>query len=558
VRDLAASFPDKYPQAAEYLRRLEVVQTEDEFLALQREALVANPLVSGQPILFVRRPQYVNTHGPDETMCQANEAVVSGCFRGGGQLKLLDVPTGTTQVLLDVPQGIARDPVVHFDGRRILFSLRRDVRDDYHLYQIDADGQNLRQLTAAPRVSDIQPTYLPSGRILFSSTREPKYIHCQRHLMASLFLMEPDGANIHQIGYNTLFEGRSSLLPDGRVLYSRWEYVDKHFSSAYGLWTTNPDGTGQSLLYGGLSWQPGAILDARAIPGSSQMVCIFGSVHDHDWGAIVVVDPLQGNDGPRTWIRTWPGDIRSRLAQWNVVGRVGSYDSFVGLAPKYATPYPLSEKYFLCSRTVDAKSQEMAIFLVDIFGNEVLLHREAPGCFQPAPLAARPRPPVIPDRLDPLRDTGQFYIADVYQGDAMAGVPRGVVKTIRIVEAPAKRTYPPNGIGDWTAPGDGESHHPTAVCWNHYNSKRVLGTVPVEPDGSAYFEVPARRFVYFQLLDENGMMIQSMRSGTSLLPGEQAGCVGCHAYRSVPPGRPESLALRRGPSTIQPWYVPGV
>jgi hypothetical protein len=125
VRDLAASFPDKYPQAAEYLRRLEAVQTEDEFLALQREALVANPLVGGQPILFVRHPQYANTHGPDETMCQTNEAVVAGCFRGGGQLKLLDVPTGTTQVLQDVPQGIARDPVVHFDGRRILFSLRR-------------------------------------------------------------------------------------------------------------------------------------------------------------------------------------------------------------------------------------------------------------------------------------------------------------------------------------------------------------------------------------------------------------------------------------------------
>ena len=311
--------------------------------------------------------------------------------------------------------------------------------------------------------------------------------------------MEGDGANIHQIGYNTLFEGRSSLLPDGRVLYSRWEYVDKHFSSAYGLWTTNPDGTSQSLLYGGLTWQPGAMLDARAVPAApAGCVCIFGSVHDDEWGAMVVVDPGRGNGGPRTWVRTWPADIRSRLAEWNVVGRVGNYDSFVSLSPKYAMPYPLSEKYFLCSRTLDAKSQEMGLFLVDVFGNEVLLHRESPGCFQPMPLAARPRPPAVPDRIDPKSDSGLFYISDVHQGDAMVGVPRGTVKTIRIVEMPAKRSYPPAGIGDWTAPGDGESHHPTAVCWNHYNSKRVLGTVPVEADGSAYFELPARRFVYFQ------------------------------------------------------------
>ena len=555
IRDLAASFPDTYSRAEQYLRRLDAVQNEEEFRALQREALVANPLVSGQPILFVRRQQYVNTHGPDETMCQTSEPIVAGCFRGGGQLKVLDAANGTTRVLLDAPQGIARDPVVYFDGRRILFSLRRDAKDDYHLYEIDSDGHNLRQLTSAPRVSDIQPVYLPNGRILFSSTRAPKYIHCQRHLMASLFLMEGDSANIRQIGYNTLFEGRSSLLADGRVLYSRWEYVDKHFSSAYGLWTTNIDGTGQSLLYGGLTWQPGAMLDARAIPGSSRIVCIFGSVHDHEWGAMVVVDPVLGNDGPQTWIRTWPSDIRSRLAQRNVVGRVGSYDSFVGLSPKYAMPYPLSEKYFLCSRTLDG-SQEMALFLVDVFGNEVLLHREAPGCFQPIPLAARPRPLVTPDQTDPNTDRGLFYISDVYQGEAMTGVRRGAVKTIRIVEAPAKLTYPPADVGDWTAPGDGESHHPTAVCWNHYNSKRVLGTVPVEADGSAYFEVPARRFVYFQLLDENGMMIQSMRSGTSLLPGEKTGCVGCHAYRTAPPEKPQLLAFRRGPSAIKPWYGP--
>ena len=185
-----------------------------------------------------------------------------------------------------------------------------------------------------------------------------------------------------------------------------------------------------------------------------------------------------------------------------------------------------------------------------------MLHREAPGCFQALPLAARATPPVIPDRTDPHCENGTVYVSDVYQGDAMKGVPRGAVKTLRIVEAPAKPTYPPAGIGDWTAPGDTHSHHPTAANWNHYNTKRILGTVPVEADGSARFEIPARRFVYFQLLDGNGMMIQSMRSGTSVLPGEVAGCVGCHADRSVPPADAKSLALSQPPRVIAPWYGP--
>ena len=565
IADLMASFPQAYPRGAEFLVRLEALEKRAVSggepaaaaarAALEREALGSNPLVSRQPILFVRRAQYLNLHGPDETLFQKNE-LMAPFFRGGSQLKTLDTLSGQTRVLLDVPQGIVRDPCIHFDGQRILFSMRRDAGDDYHLYEIGSDGQNLRQLTFAPDVADIQPAYLPNNRIVFSSTREPKYIHCQRNLMASLFLMEADGGNIRQIGFNTLFEGRSSLLADGRILYSRWEYVDKHFSSAYGLWTANPDGTAQALLYGGLTWQPGAMLDARAIPGSSRLACIFSSVHDSEWGAMVVVDPAVGNDGPRTWIHSWPSNIQPLLAKRNEPGRIKEFDVFAGVTPKYAMPHPLSEKYFLCSRTVGGGNNGMALFLADVFGNETLLHLEAPGCFQPVPLAARPTPPVIPDRTDPQRDSGMVYVSDVYQGDAMRGVPRTAVKTLRIVEAPAKLTYPPAEVGDWTPPDDSHAHHPTAVNWNHYNNKQILGTVPVEADGSAYFELPAHRFVYFQLLDEHGMMIQSMRSGTSVLPGEVAGCVGCHAYRSVPGDAAKSLALRRAPSAIAPWHGP--
>ena len=570
VEDLRRTFGPRYPRAAEFLSHLDALRQRwpeaspegrrkltAELETLRREALLANPLVCARPILFVKRAQYINQHGTEETMYQSNEHN-AGCFRGGGALEVLDAASGTVRTVLEVPEGIARDPVVHFDGNRVLFSMRRNRDDDYHLYEIDRDGRNLRQLTFAPRVTDIQPVYLPDGRILFSSTREPKYIPCQRHLMANLFVMDADGANIHQLGHNTQFEGRASLMPDGRVLYTRWEYVDKHFSSAYGLWTARPDGTNQALFYGGYGWQPGAIADGRSIPGSPQVVCVFTSVHDLGWGAMAVVDPRRGGDGPAPVVRSWPPDISAYLRDWNRPGRVGgaSYDAFMRLPVKYENPYPLSEKHFLCSRMLSAKNREMGLFVVDVFGNEVLLHRESPGCFQPVPLGARPRPPGIPAQTEVAEEEGVFYVYDVYRGEKMDAVRRGTVKTIRVVEAPAKLTYPLPGHGDWAAPRDGESHHPTAVAWNHYNTKRVLGTVPVEADGSAHFTAPAGRFVYFQLLDARGMMVHSMRSGTTLQPGERMGCVGCHAYYAAPPPGKIPLALRRPPSRIAPWYGP--
>jgi len=563
VRHLRRTFGARYPKGEEFLRRLAAARGSRDgaaLAALQREALLANPLVSGRPILFVTRPQYVNEHGTEATMYQTGQ-VNTRCFRGGGAIKLLDAGGGKVTVLLDVPRGIARDPEVHFDGRKILFSMRRDIKDDYHLYEMDVETRKLRQLTFAPGVSDIQPIYLPGGGIVFSSTRDPKYIPCQRHLMANLFRMNGDGSNIRQIGYNTQFEGRSSLMSDGRVLYTRWEYVDKHFSSAYGLWTVNPDGTDHALYYGNYAWQPGAIVDARALSAPGRFLAVFTAVHELGWGAMVIADRSIGLDGTEPILRSWPADISGQMSRWATEERVSGseYDSFQRVRPKYEMPYPLSDCFFLCARQVDPKARRgrTGIFLVDVFGNDLLVHEEAPSCFDPMPLARRRRPPALPSRVDHRRSDGVFYVQDVCVGDLMDRVRRGSVKYLRVVEAPSKRAWVPRGMGDWAPPGSGDSHHPVAVNWNHYNHKRILGTVPVEEDGSAYFRVPAGRFVYFQLLDADGMMIHSMRSGTMLQPGEKKGCVGCHEDRlgSVP-AVAEQIALKRTPRELAGWYGP--
>jgi hypothetical protein len=595
IEDLTATFGDRYPHGREFLARLDRIdeqlqtatgqqpeQLRAQREALRREALLANPLVSGRPIVFVVRRQYRPDHHNTETMFQTGE-INTGSFHGGGAIKTIDLARGgEVRTLLDLPEGVARDLEVSYDGRRILFAMRRNRADDYHLCEMDVEiinhkseiqshsnpqspipnphpskpapqgdspifagakiGTVPRQLTFGAGLTDIDPLYLPDGRILFSSSREPKYCMCNRHIMCNLYTMEADGANIQQIGHSTLFEGHPSLLNDGRVIYDRWEYVDRNFGDNQGAWTCNPDGTNHVVYYGAHMTSPGVTLDSRAIPGSEQIVATFSSCHDRPWGAIAVIDRQRGVDGKAAVVRTWPAEAI------NLIGK-GNYDTFTRVNPKYEDPWPLSDKYFLCSRTV-GRGEQMGIYLLDVFGNEILLHAEAPGCFDPMPLGPRTKPPVIPSRVDLARDQGNFFVADVYAGTGMDRVPRGTVKSLRVVESPEKRFWTDqNWQGSGTqAPG---------MAWDDFNNKRILGTVPVEADGSAYFSVPADAFVYFQLLDERGMMVQSMRSGTLVRPGETTGCVGCHENRRhAVPARGGPLATRRPPSPLRPWYGP--
>jgi hypothetical protein len=565
ILDLQATFGPKYGRAPEFLTRLadhervfqqglqgpQAEAFQRSFAFLRREALVANPLVSGQPILYAARRQYRPDHHNTATFFPtALHEKNDGAFTPGGALKQVDFSQGSegaVTTLLAAPQGVVRDPEVHFDGRRVVFSLRTNLTDSYHVYEIKADGSGLRQLTVARDVDDLDPLYLPDDSVMFSSTREPKYCMCNRHIMANLYRMDADGANIHQVGKSTLFEGHASLLPDGRVLYDRWEYVDRNFGDAQGLWTANPDGTSHAVYWGNNTASPGAVLDGRALSGGERFLCVFSSCHDRPWGALAIVDRRKGVDGRAPVERIWPPEAMDRVQQngWQI------FDAFASLKIKYEDPYPLSDKYFLCSR-MTGQGEEMAICLLDVFGNEILLHTESPGCFDPMPLGPRLRPPVLSPRRDFAAQPGYFYVHNVYDGTHMAGVKPGSVKYLRVVESPEKRT--------WTHPAwDGQGQEAPAMNWHDFNNKRILGTVPVEADGSVYFELPAERFVYFQLLDEELKMVQSMRSGVMAQSREVAACTGCHENRRTAPALARSattLAARRSPSRLADWFGP--
>jgi hypothetical protein len=537
-----------------------------------------HPVLRQYKVVYVMRQQYAMDHhntGTDFALGELSEKNV----RLGAAIRMVDFASGgKTATLLDQPQGLIRDLEVSYDGTRLLFSMRRTRDENFHIFEMDADGSGLKQLTSRADAADMDPAYLPDGRIVFSSTRDPKYCGCNRYLQANLFAMNADGTNIRQLGHNTLYESRPSVLPDGRIIYDRWEYVDRHYGSSFGLWTMMPDGRTPTLYYGNNAWSPGAIFDARALPRADggfyadRVVCTFGACHNRPWGAIVILDRRLGLDGMKPLLRTWPKDLSPYLtfAVDYGDGRALQHpmeryiDAFgpqwspgSGVPLKYEDPYPLDETHILCARMVGPESERTGIFLLNAeSGGETLLHTDGSGCFDPMPLMPRWRPPVLPEQVDLSRKTGTFYVTDVYKGTGMERVPRGSVKTLRIVEAPAKRFWTsPAWLSAWLS----DTTHFPAVNYNCTSVKRILGEVPVEADGSASFEMPAERFVFFQALDADGMMVQSMRSGTSLQPGEHAGCTGCHEsrYDSQPPLTGAlPLALRRTPSQLKSWHGP--
>lgn len=549
IRELGAQFP-AYPAAAhlEALARLRAAAARPAaFDAFLRQALVRdNPLVAAHEIVYTTRAMWRVDHHNTATLFQRGE-INEGSYATQGALKALDAKTGKVRVIVPEEKGrTVRDPEVDYDGKRIVFSMRAGRADDYHVYTVNADGSDLRQLTRGAGVSDIDPVWLPDGDIVFSSTREPKYCMCNRHIMANLFRMTGEGTNIHQIGKSTLFEGHTTVLPDGRLLYDRWEYVDRNFGDAQGLWTCNPDGTGHALYWGNNTTSPGGVFSARPLRDPSRVIATLGSCHDLPWGALGLLDRTRGVEGREAVLRTWPADFRARI---HTDGQ--DFDSTRPLAVKYADAFPLDDAHFLCSRTI-GRGAEMALVYLDLHGNEVVFHRDGPGCHAPTVLRASKRPVVrsTARTFDAPHAPGRFYVQNVYVGTHMKGVAPGTVKALRIVESPEKR--------NWTRPRGwfGHGEMAPAMNWHSFENKRILGTVPVEADGSASFEVPGNTYVYFQALDAEGKMVQSMRSGAYVQPGETYGCVGCHENRvgEAAPVSAKPAALARAPSKLDGSY----
>jgi len=569
IDDMAATHPARFGDVGPQLARLSVLEARvpelieslasgadgglreaEAVLKFQREVLLANPLLDFDRLLVLRRNlgggarsamsgaigMAANFHANDTVAPTGwdNEiAVVSG-LRGEPQFTTLYRPEGGRFV---------GDLKLDFDARRLLFASVGQEGRAWRIFEIGVDGQGLVQVTPdeGADVSHSDPCYLPDGRILFASTANYVALPCVfgSAPMVSLYRLDRATGEIRQLTFEQDSDWCPTVTNSGRVMYLRWEYADLPHSNSRILFHMNPDGTGQMEYFGSNSYFPPSFFYAQPVPGHSSMVAgiVTGHHGTHRSGRLLLVDPARGRheaDGVVQEIPGWGQKVEPIVA-----------DRIVdGVWPQLLHPLPLSEKYFLVAMKSGADSL-WGIYLADVFDNLTLVTEvEGAALLQPVPLQPRPGVPVVADKIDLQRDDATVLLGDVYHGPGLAGVPRGQVKQLRVISY-----Y-------WCSRGMGGLLGSIGMD-GPWDIKRVLGTVPVEADGSAHFRIPANKPITLQPLDAEGKALQLKRTWIVGMPGETVSCAGCHEpQNTVPPARQVPLAAQRAPSAIEPWYGP--
>jgi len=531
---------------------------------LRRRIALSNPLAQLGPTALVKHVPAMFSH--QLTQYEGK------CARPGGGVFVLENPGKSMRCRQlaagALPLGNYEHLDVSWDGKRILFAYchaetssrdrEQHLERHYHVYEVNADGSGLRQVTDGP-YDDFSPRYLPDGNILLLSTRRGGFHRCGRGPcnVFTLALCKADGSNPHPISFHETHEWDPAVMNDGRVIYTRWDYVDRHAVHFQQLWSVRPDGSDVRIFYGNNTFNPVGVWEARPVPGSRRIMATAAAHHAMSAGSVILLDITRGHDGLEPITRLTP----DALFPESEVPVLPGWYAPVGVKKKpampteqlrwpghcYKSPYPLSEKYFLASYSYDSLIGEpnpnpanmFGLYLVDAFGNKELLYRDLNFCSLWAmPVRARRLPSMVPSVVEPSdKPEGTFVLRDVHLG--WPPLPPGAIKRLRVVQVLPKSTPHANS--------------PTVGIPNASPGRQVLGTVPVEPDGSACFRAPSGIALAFQALDETGQAVQMMRSLTYLQPGETCSCVGCHEPRtSAPPTGHMPAALRRAPSVIQP------
>ncbi|MCY2990222.1 MAG: hypothetical protein NTY19_20455, partial [Planctomycetota bacterium] len=565
-----------------------------EACRLRRQIAFGNPRLDFDKLLFLKRHLAIYDHMCDQfygiaarpggALCVlespfspiasvrdllANSVVERGRLQGerlsGGPNRVWNLRYDGMGTLSgeETEGGSFLSPDVSYDGRQVAFAYV-ECRGDrehrthtdpsrghwaegrcYHVFKVNADGAGLEQLTDGTW-NDFDPCWMPSGRIAFISERRGGYLRCGRICPTyTVYDMAADGRDIRCLSFHETNEWHPSVTHDGRIIYTRWDYVDRYSMVAHHPWTMTSDGRDPRAVQGNFttrSTRPDLEQDVRAIPGSHKFVATAAPHHGQAFGSLVIFDPRVGDDDQMSAVQRLTPDVGFPESQ--------------GGTCAYGEAWPLSDDYHLCAYDAAAEVPELGpkgnhgIYLLDSFGNKELIYRDAAiGCHSPLPLAPRPRPPVTDEPAErfvanqPAEAT--VGVANVYH--SLQAWPAGTkITALRVLQVL------PLSVGSAATPHNTGLQIPRSYSINI--ARAVLGTVPVEADGSAYFTVPAGKELFFQALDENGLAVTSMRSGTQFQPGETASCQGCHEPRHGTPRMPSqnTLALRRSPSRLQP------
>jgi len=480
----------------------------DSLLLIERQAL---------------RPSHVYTYHNED-------------FRPGGALYRWHAG-GELEKLFDAQSGQLLDLAVSYDGTEVLFSWRRSGAEAYQIYRMNVDGTGVVPLTEGSYYN-FNPCWLPDGGIAFLSTRNSAYAYCWNSPVGVLYRMDRDGSNQVRLSANYLNDFTPTVLRDGRIIFARWEYVDRPAIPIQSLWTIRPDGTGLQVYYGNRVLSPATFMEARSLPGTEKVLCLLTAHNGPARGAVATIDRRLGVNAQQAILNLTP-EVN--------IGRVDQGDGNHVRGP-YENPFPLDEQHFLVSHNG-------SILVRDYAGSEqaiLVAARGGMGFFNPQPIRSTPVPPVLslPGGVARASESpptaAVVYLQDVYQG-LEPYVARGEIVAIRVVEEIAK---PVEIHPNLRAFG---FQFPVVSCGATYAPKRVWGEVPVEPDGSAAFEAPVGRPIYFMALDRHGRAVQRMRSFTQFMAGESQSCVGCHEHRSqTPAGAALPAAFGQLPRPLTP------
>ncbi len=489
------------------------------------------------PLLFVKRYCYLGIHIYDTYYK----------WRPGGGIYVIENPADPPnrqriRAVIDpatgetLGEGIYSEPEISWDAQRVLFCFKGQADGSTGIYEIGIDGSGLRCLSdpcetcddykgSQSGQHDVGPAYLPDGRIVFTSTRFSGLVPCNNTGVDILHVMNADGSGMHPISVNNVNEFDPSVLPDGRILHGRWEYVDKTALTQQSVWTVFPDGTNETAFFANNMVHPEAVLDARPVPGAEHlMIGTFTPHNSPPRGTIAFVDFRLGKNDPGAIVNLEHPDNPTH-------DRGNSCE-----------PWPLSKDTVLYSGRPQGHKLN-AIMMIDRRGRRVVVHSDPNiDCHSPMPVKPRPRPPVLGSKDEADQPAGRFFLQDVYRG--LTGVRRGEVKWLRVIEETSRVSPTPGGAYNQTFLLSG------ALA---FSVKNFLGIVPVEPDGSAYFEVPSGRAIYFQALDADGRLIQSMRTFVKAAPGVTRSCIGCHEYKyGAPHAQEPPKAFGRMPDRPKP------
>ena len=504
-------------------------------------------------------------------------------FRPGGGLYVYSATKDEMKCIFDAGEGMITTTDLSYDGKEVVFALRRgghvasnpvghiedisrykDEKSNYQVFKINIDGTGLKQLTGGA-YNNLDPCWLPDGGIAFISDRKPAYAYCYVVTSPVLYRMEADGSKQIRLSANYLMDFTPSVLNDGRIIYTRWEYVDRAACPIQSLWAIKPDGTGLSGYYGNRVITPGTFMDAQPIPGTRNQVVATATNHNGSCrGGIVAIDPSKGANAKEA-VRNLTPEIPIYAHR---IGGGPWGNGMLGARPRgtYEKPLAINTNRFLVSKGGTIQLRDF-----DANAVSLVLPDGGMGYYCPMPVLKTKLPALLARSAVDLPEDGSvsgawatMFMQDVYNG-LEPDVKRGEIKQIAVVQEVEKSTHTPQN----NKRPDGRGMRNIAVfgfqfplvsCGATYAAKKVWGFADIQPDGSAAFKVPSEVPIYFLALDAEGRALQRMRSFTHLMPGEVQGCVGCHADRnSVASSGPKGLAGRGKVQELQPpaWGVKG-